>query len=68
MKQSRGGGGGGGGGGGTPWSAVYRCVNKKKNDEKGYFFRQGSAQRCALFRVGKMLILWEKGMFFSQVR
>ena len=32
----------GGGGGGTCWSAVYRRVN----NEKGFFFKLGRAQRC----------------------
>ena len=34
-------------------SVVYRCVNKKKNDEKGYFFRAGQCASLSSFRVGK---------------
>ena len=40
---------------GAFWSVVYRCVNKKKNDEKGYFFRAGQWAALLSFRVGKML-------------
>ena len=57
-----------GGGGGHSLVSGVPMREQKQTMKKGTFFRQGSAQRCASFRVGKMLILWEKGMFFSQVR
>ena len=46
-------------------SVVYRCVNKKKSDEKGYFFRAGQCAALSSFRVGKNAIFVEKGMFFT---
>ena len=39
-------------------------MHEQKNDEKGYFFRAGQCAALSLFRVGKMLFLWEKGMCF----
>ena len=45
-------------------SVVYRCVNKKTM-RKGTFFRAGQCAALSSFRVGKMLFLQEKGMFFT---
>ena len=53
-----------GGGGGRNSLVSGVPMREQKTMRKGTFFRQGSAQRCASFRVGKMLILWENGMFF----
>ena len=41
-----------------------REPKKKKNDEKGSFFRAGQCAVLSSFRVGKMPFLKEKGMFF----
>ena len=41
---------------------MHRCVNK--NNLKGYFFRAGQCAALSSFRVGKMLFLYEKGIFF----
>ena len=57
-----------GGGVGLLVSCVHRCVNKKTT-RKGTFFELDCAQRChhfiLSFRVGKMLFLKEKGIFFT---
>ena len=40
-------------------------MRDQKNDEKGYFFQEGQCAAQTSFRVGKMLFLWKKGMFFT---
>ena len=45
----------------TCMSVMYRCVNKKKNDEKGYFFQAGQCAELSSFRIGKC---YEKTSFF----
>ena len=60
------GGGGTGREGSACWSVVYRCVDKKTM-RKGTFFRAGQCPALSSFRVGKMLFLQEKGMFFYKV-
>ena len=47
----------GGGGGRLRVSGVPMREQKKKNDEKGYFFRAGQCAALSSFRVGKMLLL-----------
>ena len=47
---------------------LVSCVpirEQKKNDEKGYFFRAGQCAALSSFRVGKMLFLLEKGIYFT---
>ena len=48
-------------------SVVYRCVNKKTNDEKGYFFRAVQCAALSSFRVGKNAFFVEKGYVFFTI-
>ena len=52
--------GGGSWGGGRLLVSLVPMLEQKKNDQKGYFFKLCSAQRCHRLGSEKFAFLWEK--------